>query len=108
MKKVSLRIEDEVLEKLMVLCGTDNVSEAVRIAIMFYLQNNDASENVKTLFPYIGKKPPRIGREAQESQAARRNAEIERRNSADNSRTVRNAETQSVFTAEQRNHLCKL
>ena len=37
-----------------------------------------------------------------ESQAARRNAEIERRNSADDSRTVRNAETQSVFTAEQR------
>ena len=37
-----------------------------------------------------------------ESQAARRNAEIERRNSADDNRTVRNAETQSVFTAEQR------
>jgi len=37
-----------------------------------------------------------------ESQAARRNAEIERRNSADDSRTVRNAETQSVLTAEQR------
>ena len=62
MKKVSLKIEDEVLEKLMVLCGTDNVSEAIRIAILFYLQNTDASEKVKTLFPYIGKKPPRIGR----------------------------------------------
>ena len=37
-----------------------------------------------------------------ESQAARRNAEIERRNSADDNRTVRNTETQSVFTAEQR------
>ena len=37
-----------------------------------------------------------------ESQVARRNAEIERRNSADDNRTVRNAETQSVFTAEQR------
>ena len=37
-----------------------------------------------------------------ESQAARRKAEIERRNSADDSRTVRNAETQSVLTAEQR------
>lgn len=67
MKKVSLRIEDEVLEKLMVFCGADNVSEAVRIAIMFYLQNNDASEKVKTLFPYIGKKPPRIGREVVEA-----------------------------------------
>lgn len=28
MKKVSLRIEDEILEVLMILCGTDNVSEA--------------------------------------------------------------------------------
>lgn len=63
MKKVSLRIEDEVLEKLMVLCETDNVSEAVHIAILFYLQNNDGLEKVKTLFPYIGKKPLRIGRE---------------------------------------------
>ena len=39
MKKVSLRIEDEILEILKILCGTDNVSEAVRIAILFYLQN---------------------------------------------------------------------
>ena len=37
-----------------------------------------------------------------ESRNARRNAEVERRNSADDSRTVRNAETQSVLTAEQR------
>ena len=37
-----------------------------------------------------------------ESRNARRNAEVERRNSADDSRTVQNAETQSVFTAEQR------
>ena len=37
-----------------------------------------------------------------ESQAARRNAEVERRNSADDSRIVRNAETQSVLTAKQR------
>lgn len=67
MKKVSLRIEDEVLENLMALCGVDNVSETIRIAIMFYLQNNDASEKVKTLFPYIGKKPPRTGREVVEA-----------------------------------------
>ena len=67
MKKVSLRIEEEILKMLMILCGTDNVSEAVRIAILFYLQNNDASEKVKTLFPYIGKKPPRIGREVVEA-----------------------------------------
>lgn len=63
MKKVSLRLEDEILEVLMILCGTDNVSEAVRIAILFYLQNDESLEKVKTLFPYIGKKPPRIGRE---------------------------------------------
>ena len=37
-----------------------------------------------------------------ESRNARRNAEVERRNSADDSRTVRNAETQSVLPAEQR------
>ena len=37
-----------------------------------------------------------------ESRNARRNAEVECRNSADDSRTVRNAETQSVLTAEQR------
>ena len=37
-----------------------------------------------------------------ESRNARRNAEVERRKSADDSRTVQNAETQSVFTAEQR------
>ena len=37
-----------------------------------------------------------------ESRNARRNAEIKRRNSADDRRIVRNAETQSVFTAEQR------
>ena len=37
-----------------------------------------------------------------ESRNARRNANVERRNSADDSRTVRNAETQSVFAAEQR------
>lgn len=48
MKKVSLRLEDEILEILKILCGTDNVSEAVRIAILFYLQNNDGLEKVKS------------------------------------------------------------
>lgn len=67
MKKVSLRIEDEILEALMISCETDNVSEAMRIAILFYLQNNDGLDKVKTLFPYIGKKPPRIGREVVEA-----------------------------------------
>lgn len=51
MKKVSLRIKDEILKMLMLLCVTDNVSESVRIAILFYLQNNDGLEKVKMLFP---------------------------------------------------------
>lgn len=55
MKKVSVRAEDEILETLMILCGTDNVSETVRIAILLFLQNNDGLEKVKTLFPYVGK-----------------------------------------------------
>lgn len=67
MKKVSVRAEDEILETLMILCGTDNVSEAVRIAILLFLQNNDGLEKVKTLFPYVGKKPPGIGREVAEA-----------------------------------------
>ena len=46
MKKVSLRIEEEILKMLMILCGTDNVSEAVRIAILFYLQNNDVRRHI--------------------------------------------------------------
>ncbi len=64
---MSFRIEDEILEILNILSGTDNVSEALRIAILFHLQNSDKLEKVKTLFPYIGKKPPRIGREVVEA-----------------------------------------
>lgn len=67
MKKVSFWIEDEILEVLMMLCGTGNVSEGMRIALLSYLQNNTAIEKVKTLFPYVGKKPPRIGREVAEA-----------------------------------------
>lgn len=44
-----MRIEDEVLEKLKVVCGTDNVSEAVRIAILLYLQNNNGLEKVTSI-----------------------------------------------------------
>lgn len=49
MKKVSLRIEDEIIDKLLILCGTDNVSEAVRFAILLYLQNDDGLEKAKIL-----------------------------------------------------------
>lgn len=41
--------------------NTDNQSEDIRLAVMECLAKEEA-EKVKTLFPYIGKKPPRIGR----------------------------------------------
>ena len=67
---------------------TDEKSEDERV-YPGISEENPQSENGKTEAIF------------RESQATRRNAEIERRNSADDNRTVRNAETQSVFTAEQ-------
>ncbi len=61
-QKVTLRIEEGEVELLKEKYNTDNQSEAIRLAIMESLATED-SEKVKTLFPYIGKKPPRIGRE---------------------------------------------
>lgn len=61
-KKVTLRIEEGEVELLKGKFNTDNQSEAIRLAIMKSLATED-SDKVKTLFPYIGKKPPRIGRE---------------------------------------------
>ncbi len=61
-QKVTLRIEEGEVELLKVKFNTDNLSEAIRLAIMQSLATKDL-EKVKTLFPYIGKKPPRIGRE---------------------------------------------
>lgn len=61
-QKVTLRIEEGELELLKEKYKTDNQSEAIRLAIMESLATEDL-EKVKTLFPYIGKKPPRIGRE---------------------------------------------
>ncbi len=57
LSKISIREDDEVLEKLKEIYGTDNLSHAIRLAIV-----RDNKEKVKTLFPYIGKKPPRIGK----------------------------------------------
>lgn len=61
-QKVTLRIEEGEVELLKEKFKTDNQSEAIRLAIMQSLATKDL-EKVKTLFPYIGKKPPRIGRE---------------------------------------------
>lgn len=61
-QKVTLRIEEGEVELLKEKYNTDNQSEAIRQAIIESLATED-SEKVKTLFPYIGKKTPRIGRE---------------------------------------------
>jgi len=42
---------------------TDNKSEAIRLALLENISEGASEKKVKTLFPYIGKKPPRIGRE---------------------------------------------
>lgn len=61
-QKVTLRIEEGEVELLKEKFKTDNQSEAIRLAILQSLVTEDL-EKVKTLFPYVGKKPPRIGRE---------------------------------------------
>ena len=61
-QKVTLRIEEGEVELLKEKYKTDNQSETIRLAIIESLATED-SKKVKTLFPYIGKKPPRIGRE---------------------------------------------
>lgn len=61
-QKVTLRIEEGEVELLKEKFNTDNQSEAIRLAILQSLATGDL-EKIKTLFPYIGKKTPRIGRE---------------------------------------------
>lgn len=65
-KQVTFRIEEGEVELLKEKFRTDNQSEAIRLAILQSLATRDL-EKVKTLFPYIGKKPPRIGREVVEA-----------------------------------------
>ena len=60
-QKVTLRIEEGEVELLKEKYNTDNQSEAIRLPIMESLTTEDL-EKVKTLFPYVGKKPPRIVR----------------------------------------------
>ena len=65
-EKVTLRIEKGELDLLKAKYNTDNQSEAIRLAINESLLNED-KEKVKTLFSYVGKKPPRIGKEVVEA-----------------------------------------
>lgn len=60
-QKVTFGIEEGEVELLKEKFNTDNQSEAIRLAILKSLATEEA-EKVKTLFPYIGKKTPRIGR----------------------------------------------
>ena len=65
-EKVSLRIEKELIPMLMQKYGTDNQSESIRLAEIDCLSRDD-SPRLKTLFSYVGKKPPRIGKEVAEA-----------------------------------------
>ncbi len=65
-EKVTLRMEEGELALLKEKYHTDNQSEAIRLAISECLLNED-KEKIKTLFPYVGKKPPRIGKEVAEA-----------------------------------------
>ena len=52
--KVTLRIEKGELDLLKEKYYTDNQSEAIRLAIIESLLNED-NKKLKTLFPYVGK-----------------------------------------------------
>jgi len=60
---VSLRLEEDLLLSLMLKYGTDNKSVAIRLALLENISEGNSEKKIHTLFPYIGKKPPRIGRE---------------------------------------------
>lgn len=62
-QKVSVRLEEDLIVSLMKKYGTDNKSEAIRLALLENRIEDGSEKKVKTLFPYIGKKLPRIGRE---------------------------------------------
>lgn len=65
-EKVTLRMEEGELALLKEKYNTDNQSEAIRLAISECLLNED-EKKIKTLFPYVGKKPPRTGKEVAEA-----------------------------------------
>lgn len=65
-QKVTFWIEEGEVELLKEKFNTDNQSEAIRRVILQSLVMEDLKK-VKTLFPYIGKKPSRIGRKVVEA-----------------------------------------
>ena len=65
-QKVTFWIEEGEVELLKEKFNTDNQSEAIRRVILQSLVMEDLEKD-KTLFPYIGKKPPRIGRKVVEA-----------------------------------------
>lgn len=53
-EKVAIRIEEGELELLKEKYNTNNLSNAIRLAISECLLNEDKGK-IKTLFPYVGK-----------------------------------------------------
>jgi len=51
----------------MLIYETDNISEAVTKAIVEVVTEGKSMKKLKTLFPYVGKKPPRIAMEVVEA-----------------------------------------
>ena len=66
-QKVSLRLETILLNTLMNIYETNNISEAVTKAIVEIVTEGTSKKKLKTLFPYVGKKPPRIASEVVEA-----------------------------------------
>lgn len=60
-QKISLRVDSSMLQVLFEKYGTKKVSEAVRMAITESVLT-DSGDKLKTLFPYVGKKPLKIGK----------------------------------------------
>ena len=55
------------MNALMKIYEADNISEAVTKAIVEVVTEGKSKKKCKTLFPYVGKKPPRIAREVVEA-----------------------------------------
>lgn len=55
------------MNALMQIYETDSISEAVTKAIVEVVTEGNSKKKLKTLFPYVGKKPPRIAREVVEA-----------------------------------------
>lgn len=51
----------------MLIYETNNISEEVTKAILEVVTEVKSKKKLKTLFPYVGKRPPRIAREVVEA-----------------------------------------